>query len=94
MINQKTVQNIATISRIHIDESEASSLAMDLSKTLHYIEPLKNVDISGVKPTLHLFLAENAGRFDRVQPSFSQKEAMAFAIDTQEGFYKVPKVIE
>lgn len=94
MMSQEKVQHIASLSKIYIDEAEASSLAMDLSKKLAYIEPLKKVNIASVEPTLHLFATEEAGRFDRVQPSFSQKEAMAFAIDTQEGFYKVPKVIE
>jgi aspartyl-tRNA(Asn)/glutamyl-tRNA(Gln) amidotransferase subunit C len=94
MINKETVNYIAGLSRLHIEDSKADLFAKNLEDILHYAEKLNQLDVSSVKATSHVLDVENVFRNDEVKPSLSQKEAMGFAAHTHEGFYKVPKVIE
>jgi aspartyl-tRNA(Asn)/glutamyl-tRNA(Gln) amidotransferase subunit C len=94
MIDQKTVEYIAALSRLHVEETKADHLAKDLEKILGYIEKLKEVDVSDVKPTSHVLEVENVFREDKVMPSLKNEEALSFAIEQYKGHFKVPKVIE
>jgi aspartyl-tRNA(Asn)/glutamyl-tRNA(Gln) amidotransferase subunit C len=44
-------------------------------------------------PTAHVLFLQNVLREDEVLPSLSQDEALAFAPEKKDGFFKVPKVI-
>lgn len=94
MISNDTVKYIASLSRLHIEEAELSRLGGELQNILQYVDQLKELDVSAVSPTSHVFKMENIFRDDVVLPSLSQQEALSFAIDRQDGHYKVPKVIE
>ncbi len=94
MIDQKTVQYIAELSRLHIEEAETHKFTRNLEDILRYVEQLNELDVSGVKPTSHVLEVENVFREDKVLPSLQPDEAMSFAIEHHEGHYKVPKVIE
>ncbi len=94
MITTETVQYIASLSRLHLNEAEIPRFAKDLEDILHYVEQLNMLDVTDVKPTSHVLNVLNVFRSDDVKPSLSQTEAMSFAIDQHQGFYKVPKVIE
>ncbi|MBF0484012.1 MAG: Asp-tRNA(Asn)/Glu-tRNA(Gln) amidotransferase subunit GatC [Candidatus Omnitrophica bacterium] len=94
MITKEQALKIASLSRIHLKEAEAESLASDLECILKYIDQLNEVDVSGVKPTSHALPLQNVFREDVVKPSFTQEQALQFAVDKYKGCYKVPKVIE
>ncbi len=94
MIDKKTVTYIASLSRLHVNESEAEKFAKDLQGILAYVEQLNRVDVKDIKPTSHVLNVENVFRDDVVTPSLSNTQALAFAVDRHKGFYKVPKVIE
>ncbi len=94
MITKQTVQYIASLSRLHLDETQTVRIAKDLENILSYVDQLNKLDVSSVKPTSHVLDVKDVFRPDEVRPSLSQKEAMSFAIDSVKGCYKVPKVIE
>ena len=94
MINNNTVNYIAALARLHVDEAEAGKFAKDLEDIIHYVEQLNKLDVKDVKPTSHVLDVENVFREDRVTPSLSNAQALGFAVDKHKGFYKVPKVIE
>ena len=94
MIDQKSVHYIAALSRLHIDEGEATKFAHNLEEILQYVAQLNKLDVSGIKPTSHVLEVENVFREDKVLPSLRPDEAMSFAIEHHGGHYKVPKVIE
>ena len=94
MITKDTVYYIAKLSRLHLQDAEASRLAGDLANILTYAEKLNRLDVSQVKPTSHVLDVENVFRDDVVLPSLTQQEALSFAIQSHAGHYQVPKVIE
>ena len=94
MIDQKTVNYIGALARLHISEDEARKFAGDLEAILQYVEKLKSLDVSMVKPTSHVLEVENVYREDVIRPSLSQEQALAFCVEKMKGSYKVPRVIE
>jgi len=94
MINNNTVNYIAALARLHVDEAEAGKFAKDLEDIIHYVEQLNKLDVKDVKPTSHVLDVENVFREDTVTPSLSNAQALGFAVDKHKGFYKVPKIIE
>lgn len=94
MITSEIVQYIASLSRLHLNETEIPRFAKDLEDILHYVEQLGELDVTNVKPTSHVLNVLNVFRPDEVKPSLSQADALSFAIDPYQGYYKVPKVIE
>ena len=94
MIDQKTVKDIASLARLHMEDAEAAVLAADLESILHYVDQLKTLDVSAVKPTSHVLNMENVFREDVVLPSLSHEASLSFAVDKSGFAYKVPKVIE
>ena len=94
MIDNNKVKYVAALARLNIREEDAPRFAKNLEDILHYVEKLNALDVSTVKPTSHVLNVENVFREDKVLPSLTQAEALSFAIESHDGHYKVPKVIE
>ena len=72
MISKEDVKRVAKLARIGITKKEEEKFAKDLSSILDYIEKLKEVDVSKVKPTAHSIEMENVMRSDP-PPLFRRK---------------------
>ena len=94
MITPQDVQNIASLSRIHLREDEVQAITKDLENILHYVEKLNKLDVSNVEPTSHVLPLQNVFREDEIKPFFNQTEVLKMAVEQHNGLFKVPKVIE
>ena len=94
MISEKDVKYVAGLARIHLKDEEIDRLTKDLEKILDYINKLDTLDVADVQPTSHVLPLKNVYREDKVRPSLTQQEALKISVERQEGFFKVPKVIE
>jgi len=94
MINKKDVQYISHLSRIYTDDHEAEALAKNLEDILTYIEKLKKLDITDIKPTSHVLPLKNVFRDDTLRESLGQEKAIKIAVESEKGSFKVPQVIE
>jgi aspartyl-tRNA(Asn)/glutamyl-tRNA(Gln) amidotransferase subunit C len=96
-ITHNDVEKIAELARLELTETEADSFTNQLSAILGYIDQLNEVDAADVSPMSHCSTAgDNAAyarRADVVRPSLGQAAATANALDTDGGYFKVPKVI-
>ncbi|MDP2654517.1 MAG: Asp-tRNA(Asn)/Glu-tRNA(Gln) amidotransferase subunit GatC [Candidatus Omnitrophota bacterium] len=93
-MDKKDVAYIAALARLHLEDHELEGLTKDLAQILHYIDTLKDADVSRVEPTSHVLSLKNVFRKDQVKPSLKQDEALSFAVSSHKGFFKVPQVIE
>ena len=70
----------------------------DLNAILDYVAELNELDTTGVEPLAQVTELLNAAagelRGDTVQPSLDRAVVMAQAPETDQAFFKVPKVIE
>jgi aspartyl-tRNA(Asn)/glutamyl-tRNA(Gln) amidotransferase subunit C len=88
------VKYVAHLARLALTPEEEQKIGAQLDNVLHYVEKLKEVDVSGVEPTAHAFPLVNVTRPDEVQPSLSNEEALRNAPAKANGLFIVPKIVE
>lgn len=95
-IDQQLVKHIAQLAQIPVTSQEEEELATAFSQTLQVINDLKEVDVDGVEPTHQVTGLENVTRPDQVSAElmFTQKEALANAKKTHQGYFVVERVID
>ena len=93
-VTKEDVAHIASLSRIHLQETEIDSLRKNLEEILHYVAKLEKLDVSQVPPTSHVLPLKNVYREDKARSPLTQMEALQMAVEQYKGSFKVPKVIE
>ncbi len=93
-MDERTVRHVAKLARLELAEGEIGKLAGELSKITHYIQQMAKLDVKHVEATIHPIFEENLWRSDDVRPSFPRDVAVKNAPDKEQGFFKVPPVIE
>ena len=93
-LNEAAVRHVARLARLKITDTEAALFASQLSKVLEYVEQLNEVDTRNVPPTAHALPVSNVFREDVVRPSWTTDQALHNAPDHQDGFFRVPKVLD
>jgi len=88
------VRNIAHLARLHIDAADIDQYVADLSSILDLVDQMNQVDSSGVAPLSNPLDATQRLRDDAVTESNQRDKFQAIAPDVDQGFYRVPKVIE
>ncbi|QSQ07745.1 Aspartyl/glutamyl-tRNA(Asn/Gln) amidotransferase subunit C [Koleobacter methoxysyntrophicus] len=93
-ISKKDVEHVAQLARLHLEEEEKELYTRQLNSILNYMEKLGELDTGDVEPTAHVLPIKNVFREDRVEQSMDIEEVLRNAPDREEGFFKVPKIIE
>ena len=93
-LNRKEVEHVALLSRLELSEQELDKFTGQLDAILEYIDVLNQVDTSAVEPMAHVLEIRNVMRSDEVQPSLPREAALQNAPDAEDGFFKVPKIVE
>ena len=93
-VSEIDIDYVARLARIELSGEEKQKLAPQLDKILDYFEKLKEVDVSGVEPTAHVFPIYNVWQEDVAEAGFSPGEALANAPAQRDNQVVVPKVVE
>ena len=93
-LNRKDVEHVALLSRLELSETELDKFTGQLDAILEYIDVLNQVDTSAVEPMAHVLEIRNVMRADEVQPSLPREAALQNAPEAEDGFFKVPKIVE
>jgi aspartyl-tRNA(Asn)/glutamyl-tRNA(Gln) amidotransferase subunit C len=94
-INEETIQNLITLSRIECTPEEQKKLLTDLAKIVAYVELLKEIDTENVTPCNHVLEgASNVMRDDVVGASMPRETFLANAPSQVGGMIRVPPVIK
>ena len=92
------LSNVQYLQAVFTKEGETTSNYFGFTKNLadivKYVEQLQELNVDQVVPTSHAVPVGNVLRSDIVKPSLTNQEALAIAVDTNEGCFKVPLVIE
>ena len=92
-LSKGEVEKIAKLSKLNLTEKELAEFSKDLESILEAFKDLQKVPTKGVKPSTHPLGQKNVTREDKVEPSLSQKEALANAKQKEGGYFKGPKVV-
>ena len=93
-IDKNTINKIAKLSRIKLEEKEADSLIKDLNSILDWVEQLNEVNTEKTEPLSNISLSKLPKREDISKNKNNSKEILSNAPDKLEGYFAVPKVVE
>ena len=103
-VSEQEVDYVADLANLDLTPEERIRMVKDLNSILDYIDTLNELDTTGVAPmaqvTAAAATAQDAPPFaythrrDRPQRSLAHDAAMQNAPDSDQEFFKVPKVIE
>jgi aspartyl-tRNA(Asn)/glutamyl-tRNA(Gln) amidotransferase subunit C len=93
-LSKQEVEHVAKLARLEMTDAEKETFSRELSSILTYIEQLKSWDTAGVEPTATVLDQANVFRADQVRPSLSVETALANAPEAEDGYFKVPKILE
>lgn len=93
-IDSATVQKVANLARIAVEEEQVEGLIQEMSKILTFMEKLNEVDTSDVAPLIYMNPGVNAFREDVVKQEIQVKEGLMNAAKHNNQFFMVPKIIE
>lgn len=88
------VAHVAKLANLPLTAEEKKKFEGQLAETLDYISKLNEVKTEGVEPTSQVTGLENVTREDKAAPSLPQEEVLKNAKSTDNGFFKVPAILE
>jgi aspartyl-tRNA(Asn)/glutamyl-tRNA(Gln) amidotransferase subunit C len=94
ILKKEDVRSIAQLARLQISDSAVEQLTTDLSSILALAEQMNTVDTTNVTPMAHPLDATQRLRHDEVTETNQRDKFQSIAPDVENGFYRVPKVIE
>ena len=93
-VSKQDVLHIATLARLKFDDETAERFKNDLNNILGYIDKLNELNTDNIEPTSHALDVFTVTREDRAAASLSNEEALKNSASTENGCFRVPKVIE
>lgn len=88
------IDYVANLARLALTAEEKARYAKQLGDILHYVDKLKQVDVTGVEPTAHASPVFNVWREDVAREGLSPSDALRNAPAQREQMIVVPKVVE
>ena len=93
-VTKEDIANVAVLSRLSVSEAEADKYMGQMDKILTYMDNLSQLNTERVKPTTYALPMQNVFREDVVRESLDREAALANAPLREDGYFKVPKVLE
>jgi aspartyl-tRNA(Asn)/glutamyl-tRNA(Gln) amidotransferase subunit C len=93
-VDQATVRRIAHLARIKVSDDDVPHLQDELNAILSFVEELGAVDVSGVEPMTSVLPMAMKKRPDAVTDGSIADKIIANAPESEDHFFKVPKVVE
>ncbi len=92
-ITEDDVAHVARLARLDLSPEELERYTEQLGAVLDYASEVSALEISGVPPTAHPLPLLNVLRPDEPQPSLDRGEGLAMAPDSEDGRFRVPRIL-
>ena len=93
-VKKSEIAYIASLSKLKIEDTEMDNYTRQISDILKMIQQLETVDTKDIEPMSHPLNMKQRLRLDLVTEENHRELYQENAVELEEGFYKVPKVIE
>lgn len=95
VLDKKTLEYLAELGRVKLNESEESKLLKDLQEILNHFQELQKIDTTDVEPMSGGAFGKNIFRLDEVKENEKSEEKLIEVFPEKENnFLKVPPVFE
>ncbi len=88
------IERVAHLARIALTDEEMAAYSDQLVHILEHAERVQALPTEGVEPTSHPLPMVNAFRPDEVTASLERDDALAGAPDVEDGYFRVPKILD
>jgi len=88
------IEYVANLARIALSPEEKEKFSQQLGDILHYVEKLKQVDVTDVEPMAHASPVFNVWAADSVRPGLAVEQALQNAPAQRDQMIVVPQVVE
>jgi aspartyl-tRNA(Asn)/glutamyl-tRNA(Gln) amidotransferase subunit C len=86
-VDEAEVRHVAELARVHLDDGEVEEFAAQFADILSYFDALDEVpEVEGETDLV------NVMRPDETREGLTQEEALANAPETEDGYFKGPRV--
>ncbi len=93
-LDVETLQKIAHLSRLDINEKDTDQMLRDMSNMLTFVEKLNEVNTDGVAPLTTMSHEINNFREDVAKFELTHDEVLRNAPKKDRDYFRVPKVLE
>lgn len=94
VIDQELVKHTAFLIRLTLTYAEVELFSEQLSTIVDYFNRLAEVDVEGIPPYRQPQMGRERLREDVVEPSMARDDFLANAPDHQDGYVRVPVVLD
>ncbi len=93
-INESVILKLEKLAKLKLDQDEQAILMKDINEILKMVEKLNELDTDGVEPLVYLNLDVSPLDEDVPRDMLSQKDALANAPESQDGFFRVKRFLK
>ncbi|MFN3827350.1 MAG: Asp-tRNA(Asn)/Glu-tRNA(Gln) amidotransferase subunit GatC [Micavibrio sp.] len=93
-IDKETVRKVAGLARLKLSEDELEKFTPQVAGIVKWVEMLGEVNTDNVQPLANVVNIDLKLRPDAITDGGYQKDVLANAPESMEGFFVVPKVVE
>jgi aspartyl-tRNA(Asn)/glutamyl-tRNA(Gln) amidotransferase subunit C len=93
-IDKSEVEKIAWLTRLAIDKEDIASYCNELTDIVDLMEQMNSVDTTDIAPLAHPLNLSSRLRIDKVTETDQRENFQKNAVETKDGYYLVPKVID
>ena len=94
MLSDAEMAHLKTLARLELSDEETEQLKGDLNSLLTYFDSLSELDTEGVEELARPLELSNVFREDAVKQGLGQETDERLAVESQNGFFKVPRTVE
>ena len=88
------IERVAHLARIALSDEELAAYSEQLVHIIEHAERVQALPTDGIEPTSHPLPMVNAFRDDVVTASLPREDALAGAPDAEDGYFRVPKILD
>jgi aspartyl-tRNA(Asn)/glutamyl-tRNA(Gln) amidotransferase subunit C len=93
MQNKKIdIEKVAELAHLELTPEQKERFGKQLMEILAYVEKLNELDTETIEPFRHVLEIATPFRNDKAFPSMSREKVLMNAPDTENSFFKTPKV--
>ena len=93
-IDKSEVEKIAWLTRLAIDKEDIASYCNELTDIVDLMEQMNSVDTTDIAPLTHPLGLFSRLRIDKVTETDQRENFQENTVETKDGYYLVPKVID
>jgi aspartyl-tRNA(Asn)/glutamyl-tRNA(Gln) amidotransferase subunit C len=93
-LSREEVMHVARLARLAMTDDEVDRFGAQLSAILDHAARVSEVAADDVPPTSHALPLSNVFREDIAGERLPQEKALSTAPETEDGRFKVPRIIE